>query len=90
MPWFDPPHPYDPPWPLKLQVFRMPSVAIGMSSPFVMEPAIDVSLTLVQPGSPVGRRIPAGGATAGFDPAARRRRAGGLPMKKTIAEPQLG
>ncbi|MCC6508458.1 MAG: hypothetical protein IT423_05080, partial [Pirellulaceae bacterium] len=77
MPWFDPPVPYDLPWPTKLQVFGMPGMAIGMSSPFVMAPAIDVSLTLVQPGSPVGRRIPAGGATAGFDPAARRRRAGG-------------
>ncbi|MCC6511257.1 MAG: hypothetical protein IT423_19305 [Pirellulaceae bacterium] len=31
MPWFDPPVPYDPPWPPKLQVFGMPSMAIGMS-----------------------------------------------------------
>ena len=87
MPWFDPPVPYDLPWPTKLQVFGMPSMVIGMSSPFEMEPA---QMVAPRQSSPVGRRIPAGGATAGFNPAARRRRAGGLPMKKTIAEPQLG
>ena len=59
MPWFDPPHPYDPPWPRKLQLFGMPSMAIEVSGPFEMEPAVNGSSTLV---SPVGRKIPDGGA----------------------------
>jgi hypothetical protein len=50
MPWFDRPILYDPPWPRKLQVFGMPSMAIGMSSPFDMELAINGRLTQVQPG----------------------------------------
>jgi hypothetical protein len=59
MPLFAPPVPYDPRWPRKLQVFGMPSMAIEVSGPLEMEPAVGGSSTLV---SPVGRRIPAGGA----------------------------
>ena len=59
MPWFAPPVPYDPPWPRKLQLFGRPSMAIEVSSPFEMEPAVNGSSTLV---SPVGRKIPDGGA----------------------------
>ena len=59
MPWFDPPVPHDPPLPDQLQVFGMPSMAIEVSGPFEMEPAVNGSSTLV---SPVGRKIPAGGA----------------------------
>ena len=59
MPLFDQPVPYDLPWPRKLQVFGMPSMAFEVSSPFEMEPAVSGSSTLV---SPVGRKIPDGGA----------------------------
>jgi hypothetical protein len=60
MPWFDPPVPYDPPWPPKLQVFGLTSMAIGMSSPFDMKLAINGSLTQVQPGraKDANRRYP--------------------------------